>query len=416
MNSPNQATSSEHNTKKKIHPIVFTFLILPMGVMSGYVNVTLAFLYSSAGLSVEQVAALVAAGLAPHIFKFLWAPLVDSTLSAKKWYLIANTLSALGMLAMGILPVTSSNLVLISAIVWLANFAVTFVAMATESIMAYDVPEELKGRAGGYFQAGNLGGNGVGGGIGLLLAQRLPDPWMTAVIIAGSCFLCSAGLFFVNDVKSSVRGESLISSFRNVIVDIWNILKSQSGLLVVILCFLPMGTGAASNLWAAVADDWNASADTVALVTGVMGGLLSAAGCLLGGWICDRMNRKTAYWLFGLVGGLTALGMAFAPKTELMYILWTSFYAITVGLSYAGFTAVVLEAIGTGAAATKYNIFAALSNTPIYYMIYINGQAHTQWGPKGMLSTEAVFAFLAVLFFILLQLIITSKKNSSTKA
>ncbi len=387
-----------------------------MGVMSGYVNVTLAFLYTNAGLSVEQVAALVATGLSPHIFKFLWAPLVDSTLSAKKWYLIANTLSAVGMLAMGILPVTGANLILITGIVWLANFAVTFVAMSTESIMAYDVPEDLKGRAGGYFQAGNLGGTGLGGGIGLFLAQRLPDPWMTAAIISISCFLCGLGLFFVNDVKSTVRGESLITSFQNVLKDIWIILKSQSGLLVVLLCFLPMGTGAASNLWAAVAEDWKASADTVALVTGVMGGLISAAGCLLGGWICDRMNRKTAYWLFGLVGAFTAVGMAFSPKTELMYIIWTSLYAITVGLSYAGFTAVVLEAMGTGAAATKYNIFAALSNTPIYYMIYINGQAYTHWGPNGMLNTEALFAFGAVLIFIILQIILTRRKNSIVAA
>ncbi len=409
------STVSNLSTKgdsKKIHPIVFTFLILPMGVMSGYVNVTLAYLYTSAGLSVEQVAALVAAGLSPHIFKFLWAPLVDSTLSAKKWYWIANTLSAVGMLSMGILPVTGANLALISGIVMLANVAVTFVAMSTESIMAYDVPEDLKGRAGGYFQAGNLGGTGIGGGVGLFLAQRLPDPWMTAVIIAAACFLCGLALFFVNDVKSNVRGESLVSSFRNVLLDIWTILKSQSGLLVVILCFLPMGTGAASNLWAAVADDWNASADTVALVTGVLGGLIMAAGCLIGGWICDRMNRKTAYWIFGLVGAFTASGMAFAPKTELMYIIWTSLYAIAVGLSYAGFTAVVLEAMGTGAAATKYNIFAALSNTPIYYMIYINGQAYTKWGPGGMLNTEAVFAFGAVLFFILLQVIFNRRKSS----
>lgn len=415
MSSPIKKELNQH-IPKKIHPIVFTFLILPMGLMAGYINVTLAYLYTEAGLTVEQVAALVAAGLSPHIFKFLWAPLVDSTLSAKKWYWIANTLSAVGMLLMGILPVTSANLILISGIVLWANFAVTFVAMATESIMAYDVPEELKGRAGGYFQAGNLGGTGIGGGVGLILAQRLSEPWMTAVIIAGSCFLCGLALFFVNDVRSNVRTQKLVSSFRNVVADIWLILKSNSGLLVVFLCFLPMGTGAASNLWAAVAEDWKASADTVAVVTGVMGGLIMAAGCLIGGWICDRMNRKTAYWLFGLIGAFTAVGMAFSPKTEIMYVIWTSLYAITVGLSYAGFTAVVLEAMGTGAAATKYNIFAALSNTPIYYMIYINGQAYTKWGAKGMLNTEAVFAVGAVVIFILIQLFLTKKNSEGVKS
>jgi hypothetical protein len=42
--------------------------------------------------------------------------------------------------------------------------------------------------------------------------------------------------------------------------------------LALLIVFLPIGSGAASNLWAAVADDWHASANTVALVTGVVGG------------------------------------------------------------------------------------------------------------------------------------------------
>ena len=74
-----------------------------------------------------------------------------------------------------------------------------------------------------------------------------------------------------------------------------------SGPLALLIVFLPIGTGAASNLWAAVADDWHATADTVALVTGALSGIISAAGCLAGGYLCDRLDRKTAYALFGVV-------------------------------------------------------------------------------------------------------------------
>jgi MFS family permease len=187
------------------------------------------------------------------------------------------------------------------------------------------------------------------------------------------------------------------------------------GILAMVLCFLMMSTGAASNLWSAVAKDWGAGANTVALVTGAMGGIFAAAGCLLGGWICDRINRQSAYLLFGLLGALCAVGMAYSIKTELMYIIWTSVYAVSMGLGYAGFSAFVLEAIGKGAAATKYNIYAALSNIPIYLMIYIEGWAHTQWGPKGMLNIEAVFAVLAIILFLLLQAAMNERKSWSLK-
>lgn len=75
---------------RQIHPVVFMFLILPFGVMGGYVTVALAYLYSKAGIPVAQVAALVAVVFVPHTWKFVWAPLVDTTLSRKKWYAIAS--------------------------------------------------------------------------------------------------------------------------------------------------------------------------------------------------------------------------------------------------------------------------------------------------------------------------------------
>ena len=179
------------------HPIVFMFLILPFGVMGGYVSVALAYLFSKAGIPVERVAALVAVGIIPHTWKFLWAPLVDSFLTRRGWYLIAGLLSAIGILATGVMPIVPSSLVPLTAIILLSNFAVTFLGMATDSLMAYGTPPELKGRAGEWFQAGNLGGAGLGGGAGLWLAQRLPAPWMAGAILAGACLLCCFALFFV---------------------------------------------------------------------------------------------------------------------------------------------------------------------------------------------------------------------------
>lgn len=396
-----------------VHPSVFTLLILPLGIMTGYVTVTLAYLFSKEGISVEKVAALVAAVLLPHIFKFIWAPIVDSTLSLKKWYLIANVISALGILATGILPVKESSLPLLTFIIIFSNFMVTFLCMATEGLMAYDVPEKLKGRAGGFFSAGNLGGTGIGGGAGLWLAQRLPEEWMVAAILAITCLFCCIGLFFLKEPKSTIREHRISKTYQNLFKDVWSTLKTKMGFLALFLCFLTLGTGAASSLWSAVAKDWSASADTVALVTGVMGGLLSTTGCLLGGWICDRINRQSAYLLFGLLGALCAVGMAYSPKTELMFIIWTSVYAVVLGLGLAALTAFILEAIGKGAAATKYNIYASLSNSPVYLMIYIEGWAHTRWGPKGMLNTEAAFAVLAIISFLILQAAMKEKKSLS---
>jgi MFS transporter, PAT family, beta-lactamase induction signal transducer AmpG len=168
------------------------------------------------------------------------------------------------------------------------------------------------------------------------------------------------------------------------------VVRVRPGFLALVLCFLPIGTGAAGQLWSTVADDWHASAGTVALVTGVFGGVLSMIGCLLGGWISDRMNRQGSYVLYGLIQAACCVAMALAPRTERSYVVFTSLYAVITGLTYAGFSAFVLEAIGTGAAATKYNVFASLSNQPIAYMTLVDGWAHGHWGMNGLLGIEAM--------------------------
>jgi MFS family permease len=385
---------------KRVHPSAFLFLILPFGVMSGYLTVSVAYLLSQGGIPLERVAALVAVGYIPHTWKFAWAPIADTTLSRKTWYLIASVVSAVGIWATGALPATEASLPLLTIIVLTSNVAVTFLGMSVESLMAYDTPENEKGRAGGWFQAGNLGGNGIGGGAGLWLAQHLGHPGLAGAVLGLACLLCAFALLFVPEPLASHRVGSFVRSLGNVGRDIWSVARARLGFLALVLCFLPLGSGAAMGLWSAVAEDWHASANVVALVTGVVGGIISAIGCLIGGWICDRMNRKTAYAAYGVLQALCAVGMALAPRTEAMYVVFTSLYALITGLTYAGFSAFVLEAMGMGAAATKYSIFASLSNTPIYYMTRIDGWAHTRWGPGGMLVTEAAFGILGLLVFL----------------
>jgi len=393
------------------HPVVFMFLVLPFGISAGYITVAYAYMFSKAGVSVEAIAALVGASLLPHVIKFLWAPLVDATLSLKKWYVLSSVITAAGIFATGILPIQASSLPVVTVIVVVTNVAVSFLGITTNGLAAYDVPDDKKGRASGYMQAGNLGGSGLGGGAGLWLAQQLPQPWMAASILAISCLLCCLCLFFVREPLSTVRAEKVLHTLKNMITDIWSTLKSRMGFLAVFLCFLPLGTGAAANLWAAVAGDWHASANTVAFVTGLMSGLITSAGCLLGGWMCDRMDRKLAYVIFGLLQVVCALAMAYAPHTEIMYIVWTSLYAFGVGLSYAGFSAFVFEAIGKGAAATKFTVYASLSNAPIYYMTIIDGWAHTHYGPSGMLNTEATFGAIGIVLFLMLLAFVNRRKK-----
>src|SRR2546427_5750043 len=103
------------------HPVVVMILILPFGVMSGYLTVTVVYLLTQAGVGIEQSAELVALSYVPHTWKFLWAPIADATLSRKRWYLASAVVTAVGIYVTGAVPADESSLPLLTAVVLITN-------------------------------------------------------------------------------------------------------------------------------------------------------------------------------------------------------------------------------------------------------------------------------------------------------
>jgi MFS transporter, PAT family, beta-lactamase induction signal transducer AmpG len=383
----------------RLRPVVYITLFMPMGITNGYAVVSLAYLLSQAGVSVGAIAGLVGLSLLPQTWRALWAPLVDATLTVRVWYLISATVSGVLMAATAFVPVTKGSLGIIEFLVFGFSLTATFTTLAGSSLMAHGTSDEEKGRAGGWSQAGNLGGTGLGGGAGLWLAQHAPI-WVSGAALGVFCTATSIALLYLNEPSAEHRVQTLFGSLRNVGIECWELLRSWRGGLVFFLMLLPIGVGGAQNLWSAVADDWHASADAVALVNGVLGGVASMIGCLIGGWLCDRMDRKTAYNLFGIVVAAATVAMALSPRTQAMFVGYVLLYAFLLGFCYAGYAAVVLETIGRGAAATKFNVMGGISNLPIIYAAFVDGWAHDKWGSNGFLYADALLGVIGVIVFI----------------
>jgi MFS family permease len=392
------------------HPFLFLVLFIPFGAVPGFLTVALAYELSKKGISTSDISIVVGISYLCLIFKWLWAPLVDTLFTRKIWYIGSTLVCGAGLwlaghAAMGEHP----SLFWISAALTVSNFTSTLLAMAVESLMAATVPDDQRGRAGGWSQAGNLGGQGLGGGLSLWLIQSIGlSDAASGAVLGLLCALCCVALVWVDDSKPLLKVEGHVeaagrrgveANLRAIGTDLWELLRSRVGVLALLICLLPIGTGAAQNLWSPIAGEWHASADVVAFVTGAMSGLISAAGCLAGGWLCDRIDRKAAYCLFGFLLGAAAVGMALCPRTSDQYIFWTSAYAFVVGLCYAAYCAVVLEAIGKTAAATKFSFLSAVSNSPIMLMTFVDGWAQGRWGTNGMLWTEAWIGVAGIVVF-----------------
>jgi MFS family permease len=395
-------------------------LVIPFGAASGFLGVTIVYLLGRAGVDPVTIAVLTGLSFLPHTFKFLYAPLVDLTLTRKRWFVMASITSALGIALIGMVPATEAGLPWLRVLVVVGNLATAFLSMAVESLMAYNTAPGELGRTAGWFQAGNLGGSGLGGGLALVIAENTSLPWLPGVVLAVICLLSGIAIRYTtepephlpelrDEPKDAAASQKTVHvvwrAIQRVLLDMWQVARSRMGYLGLLICFLPIGSGAAGNLFPLFANEWGASSSDVAATSGALSGLLAALGCMVGGHFCDRMDRKKAYAFFGILMSACAVLMSWAPHTLTMYYVFVLGYGFIGGLCFASFTAVTLEALGTGAAATKYSIFASLSNTPIAYMGILNSYFYDKSGSNAGLYSDAAMGVAGVGVFLLVAVV-----------
>ncbi|HEY3384215.1 MAG TPA: MFS transporter [Vicinamibacterales bacterium] len=384
------------------HPWIWMLLYFPLGLAIGFPSVALGFLGSRAGLDVSAVAAIVGMTFLAGGWKFLWAPIGDYTLSRKTWYLIAIASIAIGLAVMTAIPISKATAPLLSAVTLLTTVAGTFSAFATEGLMAHNVPTAARGRAAGWFQAGNQFGQTAGGGIGLWLVEHSPAPWVGGVVLALILCGCALGLIGLEEPPRHMGDASVGARVRDAWRELTDVLRARAGRIALILAILPIGTGAAMFLFSAIAQEFHASSDVVSAVLGLGGGVAIVAGCFVGGRLADRVPKPTAYAVSCGLGLVACVVMALSPRTSAAYGATTLLYTFTLGMVTASFTGLVLAIIGESAAATKINLFFAINTLFSLGMLRLVGWAHDAWSTNGMLMTEALVGVAALVLFVLL--------------
>lgn len=378
---------------------IFLPLFAPFGISSGYAGVTLAFLLGRAGLSTLQITTIIAATIWVQTWKVLWAPIVDTIGNPKIWYGLGATGVGATILAMSVLPATASEVPTITVLAVLSSAASTLVSMSTEIFLAQCVPAPMQGRASGWAQAGNMGGGGVGGGLGLLLAEHVSQPWVSGLVLAVICFACWGCVHFIPAARRTRSTPTYLAELKGVAIDVWEVARSRAGYLALILMVLPIASGAAP--WSAIAGEWRADADVVAWVNGVAGGLAAAAGAMVGGYLCDRMSPGRAYCAFGLAAGAITVVMAWCARSPTVFVVFTMAYSAVIGCGFAAYSAIVLQAIGQRSAATNFNLMSAVSNVPIAVMTSFDGWVHDRFGTNAMLYGELALPAATIAAFVL---------------
>lgn len=225
-----------------------------------------------------------------------------------------------------------------------------------------------------------LGGAGVGGGAGLWIATQFGAP-TAAIVLAGVIALCAAPMLWVRNSPLAV-GRGVTSQVIGLAAGMWALARTREGVLAMVAVVLPVSLGAAGNLLPAVAGDWQASANLVALATGLLGGLAAVPGCLAGGYLCARFPPRAVYMAAGAACGLGEAAMALAPHSPAMFLGFVLFNNLLLGVAWAGVSAVQYEVLKPAGAATVGAVMASLTNLPVVVTVMFIGAVHARQGRR----------------------------------
>src|ERR1043165_8994464 len=116
------------------HPWVWAVLYFPYGLTFGFPAIALGYLGTKAGLPVSVTASIVGMTFLAAGWKFVWAPIVDYTLTRKRWYWLAIATVSVWLLALTTVPLSVRTVPIVSLLVLLTSIAATFIAFATEGL------------------------------------------------------------------------------------------------------------------------------------------------------------------------------------------------------------------------------------------------------------------------------------------
>ena len=360
---------------------------IPYGAFYGIITVALPYLLRRQDLSVERIASISAFAQAPTIWYFLWAPAVDVRLRRRTWVVVLSAATAV-CAALGLYLAGTGSVRLATAALVIGSAVSQPISSALGGLVAETIPDALRGRAGGWSQAGMLGGGVIAGGSAVWLSGHGPVG-VAAVASALLILLPSLTALAIPEPRSP--RTQLVPHLRAMSRDVAEMLRRREVLVALAFFLSPIGAGAAANLFPAVAGEYHASPGIIIWATG-LGALATPLGALLGGVISDRFNRWRVYPLSGVASALSSGLMAIAPMSPTAFLLGTAGYALTLGVCYAAFMSLAFQLVGkaTTASSTRFTLFMAAADVPVVYMLRLDGLAHAHLGVRGMLATDSL--------------------------
>jgi PAT family beta-lactamase induction signal transducer AmpG len=407
----------------------FFFLYLTEGIPLGFTATAVATQMRRQGLDVAAIGAFVGSLYLPWAFKWAVGPLVDVVSSERwgrrrAWIVAAQAMMVLTLMAA--LPVNfTTEVKLFTFLILLHNIFGATQDVAIDALAVGVLREEERGLANGLMFGGAYLGQTIGGAGVLFLTPYVGFQatyfFVAACILAVTLFVALPLREQRGAPRPPMEGPRLAAVGRDIAGFVGDSIRaflgSRAAFIGLIFALMPAGAYALglalqSNL--AVELGMN---DTQVGLINLWSTILSALGCVVGGWLSDRYGRRrtlalylvgtaipTLYlaWIMQGAGWIQAVDPNLPNRPVAPAFLVSTFWAMTLtysvfqGLMYGTRTALFMDVTTARVAATQFTAYMAMLNFVISYSATWQGLALKRWGYPITLTIDAVAGLLCI--------------------
>jgi len=410
----------------------FFLLYLTEGIPLGFAATAVATQLRRQGVGPAEIGAFVGSFYLPWAFKWAYGPVVDVFASARLgrrrgWILGMQVMMVLTLLSTVMLDLPR-QLGLFTVILLVHNVFSATQDVAIDALAVNTLQEHERATANGMMFAGASLGQAVGGSGALFVAAQFGFQ-SSFYFVCGAILLVT--LFVVLPLKEAPdpaweakRGGGLHAALREMLSFVVNAFRSFVGTRGAFaglgMALLPpgamcLGLALQSNL----AVELGLPDDQVAWLN-LWSTVIGAAGCVVGGIISDRVDRRKALNVYILLMSVPVLVLAFilqregwitadANKTGLhnlaLPFLVGAFWVATLsyqffnGLMYSTTNAIYMDVTNPAVAATQFTAYMAMANLAISYSSIWQGIGIESWGYP---TTMVIDGFFGLAYLLLL--------------
>lgn len=421
-------------------------LYVTEGMPLGFTATAVATQMRRQNMDTAQIGAFVATLYLPWAWKWLMGPVVDviyvQRFGRRRGWIMAMQLLMAGALAASMGVDFVANFALYSWVIFVMNCFGATQDIAIDALAVQVLAEKERGTANGMMFAGAYIGNAVGGSGVLYLSEYFGFQSGSLLVLASLAAVLLFVVFPMREPKSDAAhphaGAALrliASQLRLYAVNVLRAFKSsRQAMIAVVFALLPCGAISLSlAVGSSLPVEFGMSDGTIANL-GLASSVFAAGGCVLGGWLSDRLGRRKMIAIYIIATAVPVLLFSLAlshygwvmpidvkaaekpvPDDQLVTWFWYASlsYSFFHGLMYGTRTALFMDLCTASVAATQFTAYMALLNLTIAYTAWWQGNAAKHLGYPTTLVIDALAGMACIL---LLPLLALPKRNEQKEA